>query len=242
MPPVKPILALQHVPHETLGTVEAALTGAGFQCRYVDLSRKVPQRLELHQAAGLVVLGGPMNVDQTDQYPFLEPEVAWIREAVEAELPVLGICLGSQLVAKALGAKVAPNAVKEIGWYPVELTPEASDDLLFGGCGPKMSVFQWHGDTFELPPGAVRLARGEVCEHQAFRYGSRAYALQFHLEVTAPMIEDWLDDPRNRRELAELDYIDPQVIRKQTPQELPHMQAVGAQVFSRFAALCRQRT
>jgi GMP synthase (glutamine-hydrolysing) len=237
---VKPILALQHVPQETLGTLQTALAGAELRCCYIDLSRQVPQRLPLDRAAGLVVLGGPMNVDQTDKYPFLGPEVGWIRETIEAELPVLGICLGSQLVAKALGARVAPNAVKEIGWYPVEFTAAASDDRLFAGCGPRMTVFQWHGDAFELPKGAVQLARSDLCENQAFRYGSRAYALQFHLEVTAAMIEDWLDDPVNRRELGELDYIDSRAIRERTPQELPPMQAVGARVFERFAAMCRQ--
>jgi GMP synthase (glutamine-hydrolysing) len=136
---------------------------------------------------------------------------------------------------------VAANAVKEIGWYAVELTSEALGDRLFAGCSPQLTVFQWHGDTFELPAGAVRLARGDACENQAFRYGDRAYALQFHLEMTAAMIEDWLNDPVNRRELAALDYIDPRAIRERAPQELPQMQAVAARVFDRFAAICREQ-
>jgi GMP synthase (glutamine-hydrolysing) len=240
MPPARAILALQHVPHEALGTIEAAFTGAGLACRYVDLWREIPQRLQLEQAAGLVLLGGPMNVHETGKYPFLEPELAWTRQAIEAGLPVLGICLGSQLMAKALGAKVAANAVKEIGWYDVELSCEAASDPLFAGCSRKLTIFQWHGDRFELPAGAVRLARGDACENQAFRYGDRAYALQFHLEMTAAMVEDWLNDPVNRRELAALDYIDSQVIRERAPQELTEMQAVAAQVFGRFAAICRE--
>jgi GMP synthase (glutamine-hydrolysing) len=240
---VKPILALQQVPVETLGTIGTVLADAGLDCRSIQLYREAPRHLELDQAGGLVVLGGPMNVDQTDQYPFLAAELEWIREAIERGLPVLGVCLGSQLMAKALGAEVTPNAVKEIGWYPIELTPEAADDRLFGreaGAAPvsRPTVFQWHGDTFELPPGAVSLARSEACENQAFRYGDRAYALQFHLEVTAEMIGLWLDEPGNRRELAEVEYIDPQAIREQTPQQLPAMHAYGQRVFGRFATMC----
>ncbi len=231
------------MPHETLGTVATALADAGLESRYACLGSDVPPRLPPpNQLAGLVVLGGPMNVDQTDEYPFLEPEVRWIREAIEARLPVLGICLGSQLLAKALGARVRPNPVKEIGWYAVELTSEAAHDRLFAGCGPRMTVFQWHGDTFESPAGAVHLARSDLCENQAFRYGDSAYALQFHVEVTSEMIDDWLSDPGNRDELAQLDYIDPQATREEVPHELPEMQAVGARVFDRFAAICRQRS
>ena len=110
------------------------------------------------------------------------------------DLPVLGICLGSQLLAKTLGARVYPNHVKEIGWYPVELTPAAADDPLFAQSGTR-TMFQWHGDTFDLPSGAVHLARSPACENQAFRYGRRAYGLQFHIEMTAAMIDDWLSVP-----------------------------------------------
>ena len=106
-----------------------------------------------------------------------------------ADLPVLGICLGAQLLAKTLGARVYPNRVKEIGWYPIELTPAAADDPLFAQSGAQ-TVFQWHGDTFDLPAGAVHLARSPLCENQAFRYGHNAYGLQFHIEMTAAMIDD----------------------------------------------------
>ena len=242
---MKPILVLQHVPHETLGTIQTALTDAGLACRCVELFREVPERLDLDAAAGMVVLGGPMNVDQTDEFPFLAPEIGWIQEAIRRELPVLGVCLGSQLLAKALGANVFAAPVKEIGWYPLELTAAAAGDRLFAGCGRSTTVFQWHGDTFELPAqsskemGAVQLARSEACENQAFCFGDRVYALQFHIEVTARMIDQWLDEPGNRRELAGLDYVDSEAIRRQTPHELPAMTAVGQRVFGRFAAMCR---
>ena len=237
---MKPILVLQHVPHETLGALESVFAEAGFGCRYPKLFDLPPDELDLAAVAGLVVLGGPMNVDQTDVYPYLAREVEWIRDAIQTGLPVLGICLGSQLMAKALGAKVRAAGTKQIGWYNVQLTPAANGDRLMAGCPSPMTVFQWHGDTFDLPAGAVRLAGCDTCENQAFRYGDRAYALQFHIEVTANMVQRWLDEPENSRELAGLDDIDPDEIRRRMPQELPPMQTIGAKVFGRFAAICRE--
>ena len=132
-----------------------------------------------------------------------------------AKLPVLGVCLGSQLLAKALGSRVYANRVKEIGWYEVELLPAANDDRLFGGLctsprprpraeREKVTVFQWHGDTFDLPKGAVQLARSAQCENQAFRFGEAAYGLQFHMEVTAEIIDSWLCQSDNCGELADV--------------------------------------
>jgi GMP synthase (glutamine-hydrolysing) len=235
---MKPILVLQHVPHETLGTIEPALTEAGLPLEYLKLFGEIPRRVDLSQSAGMVVLGGPMNVDQTDEFPFLAREIDWIGQAIDRGLPVLGVCLGSQLIAKTLGATVRPNRTKEIGWYPLRLTPEAREDRLLGGCDPDQTVFQWHGDTFDLPDGAVPLAGSELCENQAFRYGDSVYAFQFHIEVTAPMIDAWLDEQQNRREVAALDYIDPRAICSRTPEQLPGLQTLSRVVFGRFAAMC----
>ena len=182
-----------------------------------------------------------MNVDETEKYPFLAAEIEWIRQAVAARLPVLGICLGSQLLAKACGAKVFSNPVKEIGWYVIQVTPEGEDDPLFGDCGRSIEVFQWHGDTFDLPPGAVHLAQSPLCKHQAFRVGESAYGLQFHMEMTAAMVDDWLAEPDNCGELAGLDYIDPAAIRAAAPQKLPRLQDLARQVLGEFAAMCRAR-
>jgi GMP synthase (glutamine-hydrolysing) len=236
---MEPILVLQQVPHETLGTLAPFFLEAGLEFRYLELFSQAPPRFDPDRAAGLVILGGPMNVDEVDRYPFLRSEVAWIREAVVREVPVLGICLGAQLLAKSLGARIYQNAVKEIGWYEIELSSAAEEDPVFGGLAPRQAVFQWHGDTFDLPPNAVHLAQGDSCRQQAFRFGRSAYGLQFHAEMTAPLIEDWLDDAENRRELAALDYIDPEGIRARTPELLPRMEALGRHVFPRFAALCR---
>lgn len=234
----RPVLILRHMPHEPGGTLETALTAAGLDFYYVDLHQNAPEDLPLDEISGLIALGGPMNVDEVDRYPFLKKDVEWIARALAMDLPFLGICLGAQLLAKTLGARVYPNRVKEIGWYPLELLPDATHDPLFAECGDRIA-FQWHGDTFDLPSDTVQLARSPLCENQAFRYGARAFGLQFHIEMTAGMIADWLTEPGNCRELAALDYIDPQIIRGRTPQELPRLQAWAAEVFARFAQMCR---
>jgi GMP synthase (glutamine-hydrolysing) len=237
---MQPILVLRQVPHETAGTAADAIAAAGLQCRSVDLFCDPPDQLDLGGVPGLVVLGGPMNVDETDRYPFLAAEVAWLAEAVRRRLPTLGICLGAQLLAKALGARVYANGVKEIGWHEVELTPAAGADPLLAGLDAQLPVFQWHGDTFDLPRGAVHLAASPACRHQAFRFGPNAWGLQFHIEVTAAMIEDWLTTAENRRELAALSYVDPAAIRAAVGAKLGPMSAVGTTILQRFAALCRQ--
>lgn len=241
--PPRYCVVLQHVPHETLGRLAICLDQAGVAQRVVPLYMKLMHEMywEWDQVAGLVVLGGPMNVDEISQYPFLERELTWIRAAVVRDLPVLGICLGAQLLAKSLDARVFPNPVKEIGWYDLELTLPANNSL-FGGLTGRHKVFQWHGDTYELPAGAVQLARSEQCEQQAFRYGTRAYGLQFHVEVTAEMVEDWLNEPANQRELRRLNYIDPVQIRRQMQTAISDMEFFGRHILSRFSEMCRQKS
>jgi GMP synthase (glutamine-hydrolysing) len=237
----KPVLILRHVPHEAAGTLETALAKAHLEFQYLDLFHEYPSALNFEQYLGLVVMGGPMNVDEVQKYPFLADDIRWIRQAIDAGMPLLGICLGSQLLAKACGAKVYPGRIKEIGWYPLEPSVAAAEDRLFAGCGPALTVFQWHGDTFDLPRGAVHLAQSALYRNQAFRMGPSAYGLQFHIEMTADMIEDWLTDSVNCGELASLDYIDPNVIRQKTPSELPGLQALANKILGRFAELCRER-
>ncbi|MCG8583667.1 MAG: gamma-glutamyl-gamma-aminobutyrate hydrolase family protein [Pirellulales bacterium] len=224
-----------------MGTLEVAFRQAGLVYSYVDLFDEIPKHLNLEQVAGLVVLGGPMNVDETDLFPFLEQEVEWIREALGRKIPILGLCLGSQLLAKALGARVYPNAVKEIGWYDVQIDAAASDDPLFADCSETETVFQWHGDTFNLPEGAVRLATSEQCENQAFRYGENAFGLQFHAEMTEELVELWLTEPGNCIELASVPDINPDEIRRRTPLEIERLTNLGHRIFWRFATLCHER-
>jgi GMP synthase (glutamine-hydrolysing) len=237
---MKPVLAIRHVPHEGLGTIGDAFARRDVPVTVIDAFAGELPRFDPQDFAGLVVMGGPMNVDETDRYPNLEIELQWLRQAVEAKLPILGVCLGSQLLAKALGSPVYANRIKEIGWYEVEWLPAAGDDSLFRSLPRPMTVFQWHGDTFDLPPGAVQLARSPQCENQAFRYGPAAYGLQFHMEVTAAIIDDWLCESGNCGELAEVSYIDPAVIREDTPKKLPTMELLGRQVFEEFAKLCQE--
>jgi GMP synthase (glutamine-hydrolysing) len=235
---MKPVLVFRQIAHESLGTIANALSRREIPFKVVDALAQNSLDVELHEYCGLVVMGGPMNVDETDRYPALGDQVKYLQMAMLGELPILGICLGSQLLAKALGSKVFPNRIKEIGWYDLELLPSAADDRLFRHLPSPATIFQWHGDTFDLPKGAVQLARSPLCENQAFRYGRNAYALQFHLEVDAEIVERWLCESGNCGELAELDYIDPEVIRRDTLAKLPAMQAFGAKVFDEFASLC----
>lgn len=188
------IHALYHAPTETLGDIATVLKAERLAYRECHLYRGDALPTDAQTAEGLIVMGGPMNVDDTDLHPFLEPEIALIRRLFDAGVPVLGVCLGAQLMAKALGSAVYPNARREVGWHPVSCTEEGRRDPIFRLLGEAPVVFHWHGDTFDLPSGATWLALSEHCRHQAFRYAN-SYALQFHLEVSAPMVAEWCADP-----------------------------------------------
>jgi GMP synthase (glutamine-hydrolysing) len=190
------VYVLQHHRVENLGTIAEALEGAALAWQYIRVHEGHPVPREMKGAGGLIVMGGPMAAYQADRYPFLRDEMMLIEQAVTEELPVLGVCLGAQIVAAALGAKVTRNpAGKEIGWYPVTLSDAAQEDRLWRGVAPTITPFHWHGDIFELPAGAVSLASSEKTPCQAFRYGNSVYALQFHIEVTpesvAAMAAEW---------------------------------------------------
>ncbi len=195
------LLVCQHVAHEILGILDPLLRDAGFRIRYVNFGRQPDARPDMDRYHGLVILGGPMNCDQVDRYPHLATEVELAQAAIAAGKPVLGICLGSQVLARALGARVMRNPVKEIGWYELAPTAAGRNDPLFRHLKNPQQIFQWHGDTFDIPDHAVRLAESPDCPNQAFRYGDNVYGLQFHLEVDQPMIERWLHAPVNMREL-----------------------------------------
>jgi len=229
------LLVIQHVPHERLGTFEPAFRQAG--CSPTILNAYDPRASwpRLSEVDGVVVMGGPMSVYQQAKYPFLTKEVQLLREALGARLPILGVCLGAQLLAVALGARVTKAARKEIGWYPVMREPEAEGDLLFEPFGQTETVFQWHGDTFALPKGAVRLASSPLCSEQAFRYRGTVYGLQFHLEVTEAMVRAWMRTPVNKAELDSLrGVIDPMAIRRQSADHVENLQRLARHLASTF--------
>ena len=232
------LLVCQHVPFEILGTLDPVFRSHGFRIRYVNFGRDPEAQPRLRGYDGLVVLGGPMSVGETDRYPHLIAEIELIRTAIDREIPVLGICLGAQLIARALGAEVRPSPRQEIGWYDLSLTEEGRRDPLFAHFEDPEKIFQWHGDTFDIPHGAVHLALSPGCPSQAFRYGSSVYGLQFHLEVDQPLIERWLTVPVHQAELARLKgRIDPQRIREQTPKYIERLKRLSDRAFVEFVHL-----
>lgn len=237
---MKKLLVCQHVPHELLGTLNPLLKGAGFRIRYMNFGRHPDAQPSVEGYHGLVVLGGPMSVNATKQYPHLITEMKLIERAINNDLPVLGICLGAQLIAKTLGACVYGNRVKEIGWYDVSPTKSAGSDPLLRQFGSMEKIFQWHGDTFEMPQSAVHLAASPLCANQAFRYEAKVYGFQFHLEVDAPMIERWLNVPENAKEISSLNGdIDPEAIRRQTPLHIQRLRHLSTETFGEFINLFR---
>jgi GMP synthase-like glutamine amidotransferase len=168
--------------------MEGILEAHGFAYDYADLYQSPAAEFPVSNADALIFLGGSMSVN--DDLWYLRRELDHIKTAMQSSQPVLGICLGAQLIAKALGASVYPNAAREIGWAPVSLTSAAESDALFRGLHTEV-MFHWHGETFDVPKDAELLASSSACRHQAFRWGDRVYGLQFHLEVTPTMIAQW---------------------------------------------------
>lgn len=232
------VMVCQHVGYELLGTLNPLFKDAGFRLRYVNFGRKPELQPELEGYDGLVLLGGPMNVDEEARYPHLRYELHLIEEALKRDIPVLGICLGSQLLAKALGSKVERNPVREIGWHEVQLSESGKCDPLLRHFQPAEKIFHWHGDTFELPRGAEHLASSQNCRNQAFRYGEKAYGLQFHLECDEALIERWLMVPQHQAELESVkDRTCPERIRKETPERIGRLKELSRSTFGEFVKL-----
>ncbi len=223
-----------------MGSLAGVLAEAGLEARQIDLFDRVPADLPWHESTGLIVLGGTMSANDGRDFPFLVAELQWLREAVRWNVPTLGICLGAQLLAKALGAEVYCSPRSEIGWFQIELLASAAEDRLLNGRGPEETVFHWHNDTFDPPPGAVRLARSTACPQQAFRVGKSAYGLQFHAEMGPELMETWLravDGVRSSNNPSEVDVA---AIRLAAEAAFPAMNSFSGCVLRRFAELCRE--
>ena len=190
---MKKILILKHVDIEGPGALGDFLDEQGVDYSLVDACFNDGQDLEkihMENLGGLVILGGPMNVYEDEKYPFLKKEKSFLYQAIDSNIPVMGICLGAQLVAAVLGARVRRGPVKEIGWFDIFLTQEAKSDPLLKDFGKEIKVYQWHEDTFDLPSGAVLLAQANGM-NQAFRYKDCVWGFQFHVEIDADMIKSW---------------------------------------------------
>jgi GMP synthase (glutamine-hydrolysing) len=187
---MKTVLAIRHVAFEDLGGFAPVLTERGYAIQYLEAGWDDLTTLDPLAADLLVVLGGPIGVYEEEAYPFIHDELSLLQARLEAGRPTLGICLGGQMIARALGAKVYPGGHKEIGWKPLILNDagRASPLAMFADGAPAL---HWHGDTFDLPEGATLLASTDLYPHQAFTWGHRVLALQFHIETTAKGLERW---------------------------------------------------
>ncbi len=193
------ILIIKNIASEGPGTIEDHLRAEKLPFSIIDL-KKGDASPSISSFTHVVIMGGPMAVYEMEQNPFLKDELLLIGRAIRESKHVLGVCLGAQMVAHALGARVYPGGQKEIGWYEVILTDDGMRDpcisqLAYDG-RKSAKVFQWHGDTFDLPDGAVRLASSDLYPNQAFRYSDRVYALQFHIEVSPVIVFDWLKNEK----------------------------------------------
>ncbi len=227
------VLAIRHSPLESLGYIERALRLRGVQFVYLDLwlDQDAPARLD--QAGGLVILGGSMSAN--DNLPYISKELDILEQALATGIPTLGVCLGAQLIAKALGSRVYRNAVKEIGFAPVFWKPEACYDRLLAGLVEPETVMHWHGETLDLPSGSAWLAHSQCCRHQAFRYGSGVWGLQFHLEATPEMIGEWLRQDESSGSERDVGIaVDPQANRDR-------LEELAALIFGRWLDLVGER-
>ncbi len=227
---MKPLRIFRHSASEGPGYLADYLDGRclPYELIRIDAGEFVPERLD--DVSGLVFMGGPMSVN--DNLPWIKQELDLIRRATDIGMPVLGHCLGGQLISKALGGTVTPNAVKEIGWHPVQRVENAAAHDWLGDLPAQFEVFHWHGETFSLPPGATPLLHNDYCTHQAFAIGTML-ALQCHIEMTQAMVVDWLAHGQGELATAAVPSVQtPAAITLNLPARIKHLHAV-ARIFYR---------
>ena len=220
------VLAVIHGERVRAGVFGEVVAERGHDLDEWSLAWESPLPRPLDDYGAVMVFGGAMHADQDDRHPWLSQENLFLERLLGLHLPVLGVCLGAQLLAKAAHAPVHPAPEPEIGWYPVALTDEAADDAVFAELPARFDAFPWHYYTYGLPAGAVELARGEACT-QAFRLGDSAWGIQFHAEVTGAEVRDWLAD-------VEDEPIDADAIARETEQRIEQWNAFGRQLCNGF--------
>lgn len=227
---MKNLLAVRHLPHEDLGSLALPFARAGYDIRYADAPTADFSALARDHWDLLVVLGGPIGVNDGADYPFIAPELAFVETRLQADAATLGICLGSQFLAKALGATVSRGGEFEIGWKALSLSEAGRASPLKHLSGP---VLHWHGERFDLPAGAIRLASTDLTPCQAFRWGRATLAFQFHPEVTARGLEQWyVGDGVELRELG----VKPADLRRAAALHAGRMQEEAAAMLADWLA------
>ena len=230
-------LVLQHLEIEPPALIGDCLRKEGHALETVRIDKHdtIPDNLAGY--TGLIVMGGPMSAN--DNLPFIKEEINLLRQAITQDFPVLGLCLGAQLLAKAAGAEILPSPERELGWYRLLSTPDGKTDALFSSLPAEgLDVFQWHGETFLLPRGAKLLASCPKVPNQAFRLGSCQYGLQFHVEVDTPIIHKWIDAGESER--AHLGENGIRKILAESPQHLSIMQSFCDVICRNWLALSKK--
>jgi GMP synthase (glutamine-hydrolysing) len=230
-------IVLRHSSLEGVGLLGTVLRDQGIHHRGLDLYRGEPAPKDLRSIGGVIVLGGAMGAYESDKFPFLKTELQLLERTITAGRPALGICLGAQMIAQVLGARVYPGEQREIGWGTVALTDAASGDPMFGDCGQTLEVFHMHGDTYELPPDARHLARSDRFAQQAFEWGGVVYGLQFHLEFTESMVQRLTSDPEAARYLRE-NGADPERVLAEAPERVARIGETALRMFRSYFQQC----
>ncbi len=230
----KRVLFIQHGDTDKPGVLGEVMNDQGVAVDIVHPYLGQPIPTHLHGYAGLAIGGGAQGAYETEKYPYLENECALVREAARNSLPVIGLCLGAQLMACALGAAVRPGPRREVGFFEVELDPISKFDPLWRGVPERFVTTHWHGDIFEIPPGGMRLGSSALTPNQLFRYGHALYGLQFHLEMTPELLDEMVGGSRDY--LVESG-VDPDAMIRSGRECLPALRDTADMVFSRWADL-----
>jgi GMP synthase-like glutamine amidotransferase len=236
---MRPILFVRNDSFETFGVARGAVEAAGAPIAVWEAIDGAPPP-PLDEVSGVVVFGSSFNIEHADDQPFIKDVAKLARASVEQDVPVLGVCFGAQLLAWAFDAEVGKAHERELGFEPIKTLPATAGDPVVSHYADGDHVFQWHMDTFTLPPGAELLVTSERVPHQAFRMGE-AWGIQFHLELSGPELELWLTAFAEIGDLEELWGKSPDQVRAEARSYLPRHERQGEEVFHRFSELCRER-